>query len=51
LGGYDPFSIDISQWLKPQGNELILAVYDPSDDGYQVNGKQRVSTYNGLYFI
>ena len=43
LGGYDPFSIDISQWLKPQGNELILAVFDPSDEGYQVNGKQRVS--------
>ena len=43
LGGYDPFSIDVTQWLKPQGNELILAVFDPSDDGYQVNGKQRIS--------
>jgi hypothetical protein len=43
LGGYDAFSIDVTAMLKPSGNELILAVFDPSDDGYQVNGKQRIS--------
>ena len=43
LGGYDAFSFDVTAMLKPAGNELILAVFDPSDDGYQVNGKQRIS--------
>lgn len=43
LGGYDAFSFDITNALKPTNNELIVAVYDPSDDGYQVNGKQRIS--------
>ena len=43
LGGYDGFSFDVSSALKPTGNELIVAVYDPSDSGYQVEGKQRVS--------
>ena len=47
LGGYDGFSFDVTSFLKPTSNELILAVFDPSDDGYQVNGKQRISAING----
>lgn len=42
-GGYDSFWFEITDYLKPTANELILYVYDPSDDGYQVNGKQRIS--------
>ena len=42
-GGYAPFSFDITSALKLTGNELILQVYDPSDRGFQVNGKQRIS--------
>jgi hypothetical protein len=42
-GGYDAFSFDVSSGLKAAGNELIVQVYDPSDDGYQPNGKQRIS--------
>jgi len=46
-GGYDGFSFDVTAFLKPAGNELILAVYDPSDEGFQPNGKQRISAING----
>jgi beta-galactosidase/beta-glucuronidase len=42
-GGYAGFSFDIGSKLKPANNELILHVYDPSDFGFQVNGKQRIS--------
>ena len=43
LGGYDGVSFDLTSGLLPTNNELILAVYDPSDDGFQVEGKQRIS--------
>ncbi len=39
-GGYDPFTFDITDQVKPGGNELILAVWDPTDQGYQPRGKQ-----------
>lgn len=35
LGGYDAFSVDVSSGVKATSNELVLAVYDPSDKGYQ----------------
>ena len=40
LGGYDFFSVDISANLRSVSNELILAVYDPSEKGNQPAGKQ-----------
>ena len=41
-GGYDPFSFDITDALKPEGEqELVLAVWDPTDAGFQPIGKQR----------
>lgn len=41
-GGYCGFSFDISQYLKPGDNELIVNVYDSTDetDRYQATGKQ-----------
>eukprot|EP00040_Diaphanoeca_grandis_P039529 m.259317 g.259317 ORF g.259317 m.259317 type:complete len:721 (-) comp37890_c0_seq1:266-2428(-) len=42
-GGYDGFSFDVTQFVKPTGNELIVSAYDPSDTGSQPNGKQRIS--------
>ena len=39
-GGYDPFSIDITPFLKGGSNELVVRVWDPSDDGPQPRGKQ-----------
>ena len=42
-GGYDGFSFDVTTDLKAQGNELLIYVFDPSDEGAQPNGKQRIS--------
>ncbi|MFO0896815.1 MAG: glycoside hydrolase family 2 TIM barrel-domain containing protein [Pirellulales bacterium] len=40
-GGYDPFSFDITSALKPKGpQEIVVAVFDPSDAGTQPRGKQ-----------
>jgi len=45
-GGYDPFTFNITSYTKRTGNELIVYVYDPSDSGFQPNGKQRISAIN-----
>ena len=40
-GGYDPFSFDITPHLKGSGSqEIVVSVWDPSDDGPQPRGKQ-----------
>ena len=40
-GGYDAFSFDITDALNKQGpQELVLAVWDPTDTGTQPRGKQ-----------
>lgn len=40
-GGFDPFTIDITHALKPDGpQELVVAVWDPTDRGTQPTGKQ-----------
>jgi Domain of Unknown Function (DUF1080)/Glycosyl hydrolases family 2, sugar binding domain/Glycosyl hydrolases family 2, TIM barrel domain/Glycosyl hydrolases family 2 len=41
-GGYDPFTFDITDHLRPGGaeQELIVAVRDPTDEGQQPRGKQ-----------
>jgi beta-galactosidase/beta-glucuronidase len=40
-GGYDPFSVDITEALRPgAGQELVVAVRDPTDSGQQPRGKQ-----------
>jgi beta-galactosidase/beta-glucuronidase len=40
-GGYDGFSLDISDALKRSGDEeLVVAVWDPTDAGPQPRGKQ-----------
>jgi beta-galactosidase/beta-glucuronidase len=49
-GGYDPFTFDITSALK-KGNtqEIVLRVWDPSDDGPQPRGKQ-VKNPNGIWY-
>ena len=32
-GGFDPFTVDITQHLKPGRNELAVRVWDPTDSG------------------
>lgn len=41
-GGYDPFSFDITDALRAEGDqEVVVAVWDPTDAGFQPIGKQR----------
>ena len=42
-GGYDPFEFDITRFLNFSGTaeqEVMVRVYDPTDDGIQPRGKQ-----------
>jgi hypothetical protein len=39
-GGYDPFMFDITDALRDGENELVVAVWDPTDTGSQPRGKQ-----------
>lgn len=40
-GGFDPFSYDVTEALKPEGEqEVIVSVWDPTDAGPQPRGKQ-----------
>ena len=49
-GGYDGFSFDITDMLKPSGEqEIVVGVWDPSDQGYQPCGKQAVKP-EGIWY-
>lgn len=39
-GGYQSFTFDITDALKPGDNELTIKVFDPSDEGPNPHGKQ-----------
>jgi beta-galactosidase/beta-glucuronidase len=39
-GGYDPFSIDVTPYLKSGKNELAVRVEDPTDSANRPRGKQ-----------
>jgi len=49
-GGYDPFTFDITDALKAKGpDEIVVAVWDPTDSGPQPRGKQ-VLNPNGIWY-
>ena len=49
-GGYDPFSFDITDVLgKGTRHELIVRVWDPTNDGFQPRGKQ-VKEPRGIWY-
>ncbi len=48
-GGYDGFSFDITDALKPGEQELTVRVWDPSDAGPQPRGKQ-VRRPEGIWY-
>ncbi len=51
-GGYDGFDYDITSALKPDGQgdqEVIVRVFDPTDDGTQPRGKQ-VNKPGGIFY-
>lgn len=50
VGGYDPFSFDITNAVKSSGpQELIVAVTDPTDRGTQPRGKQVLKPHGIMY--
>jgi beta-galactosidase/beta-glucuronidase len=49
-GGYDPFSFDITALLnKSASQEIVVKVWDPSDEGPQPRGKQ-VKNPNSIWY-
>ncbi|HIW33933.1 MAG TPA: hypothetical protein IAA29_14220 [Candidatus Paenibacillus intestinavium] len=49
-GGYCAFNFDISQYIVQGGhNEVLVAVWDPTDQGYQERGKQSLEP-KGLFY-
>ncbi|MEC5146411.1 sugar-binding domain-containing protein [Chitinophaga sp. 212800010-3] len=48
-GGYQSFSFDITDYLKNGDNELLVKVYDPTDQGINPHGKQTLSPANIYY--
>jgi hypothetical protein len=48
-GGSDPFTFDISDFLKAGPTELLLSVTDPTDRGEQPRGKQELSP-KGIWY-
>jgi len=49
-GGYDPFSVDITDMLKTSGpQEIVVSVWDPTDKGLQARGKQKIEPEGFMY--
>ena len=48
-GGYWPFTLDITDYLRPDRNTLWVAVQDPTGNGTQARGKQTL-TPGGMFY-
>lgn len=48
-GGYDPFSFDVTNLLEEGENEIVVSVWDPTDEGYQPRGKQTLNPH-GIWY-
>ncbi|HEX4610262.1 MAG TPA: glycoside hydrolase family 2 TIM barrel-domain containing protein, partial [Urbifossiella sp.] len=48
-GGSDPFSFDLTDHLRPGANEIVVRVWDPTDQGAQPRGKQ-VMNPHGIWY-
>ncbi|WP_285008562.1 glycoside hydrolase family 2 protein [Pedobacter faecalis] len=48
-GGYQNFSLDITNFLREGVNELIVKVWDPSDEGPNPRGKQSLNP-GGIWY-
>ena len=49
IGGYCPFTIDITDALTDGENELVVWVYDPTDEAWQNRGKQASESHGFWY--
>ncbi|NLR81432.1 glycoside hydrolase family 2 protein [Chitinophaga eiseniae] len=48
-GGYQSFGFDITDFLLPGNNEILVKVYDPTDQGPNPHGKQALHPQNIYY--
>ncbi len=48
-GGYNPFTFDITDLVRDGENELVVRVYDPTDEGHQQRGKQILKPWGFWY--
>lgn len=48
-GGYDPFTFDITDLLVKGNQEIVVRVWDPTDNGTQARGKQ-VNDPRGIWY-
>ncbi|WP_114778582.1 glycoside hydrolase family 2 protein [Botryobacter ruber] len=48
-GGSDAFSFDVSKYLKPGVQELVVKVWDPTDSDIQPRGKQILKPHGFWY--
>ena len=48
-GGYTPFSIDVTPFLKSGEQKLVVRVWDPTDKGFQPIGKQTLNPH-GIWY-
>ncbi|MFI3141934.1 MAG: glycoside hydrolase family 2 TIM barrel-domain containing protein [Clostridia bacterium] len=49
IGGYCPFSFDVTEFLVDGENELIVKVFDPTDKSWQNRGKQAGKSFGFWY--
>lgn len=48
-GGFDPFTVDITDHVKGRTQELTVKVWDPTDEGPQPRGKQ-IRDPHGIWY-
>jgi hypothetical protein len=48
-GGYTAFAFDVTNYLKNGENEILVKVFDPTDQGVNPHGKQSLSPGNIYY--
>ncbi len=48
-GGYTPFGFNVTAALRKGENEVVVKVFDPTTDGYQPCGKQRLKP-EGIWY-
>ncbi len=48
-GGFDPFTFEITDFVREGENEIVVIVADPTDQGYQPRGKQHLKPH-GIWY-